>query len=72
MRRHCEAGHGGVLGFQNELEDLKMDLIASYKEPLTRVLREAILIQKMENMELVCRSVEPDSRKVKFLNSKQE
>ncbi len=72
MWRHCEAAHGGVLGSQNGVCDYKMDLIAPYKDPLARVLREALEIQKMENMEIGWRSVEKDGRKVQCLNSKQE
>ena len=72
MWRHCEAVHGGVFGSQNGVGDFRMDLIAPYKDPLARVLWEALEIQKMENKELGWRSVEHDGRKTKCLNSKQE
>ena len=72
MWRHCEAVHGGVLGSQNGVGDFKMDIIAPYKDPLARVLREAIEIQKLENNEVGWRSVEHDGRKTQCLNSKQE
>ena len=49
-----------------------MDLNSPYKDPLARVLREAMEIQKMENMEFGWRSLELDGRKTLCLNSKQE
>ena len=43
-----------------------------YRDPLARVLREAIEIQELENLEFGWSSVEAHGRKVKCLNSKQE
>ncbi len=49
-----------------------MDLIAPYKDPLARVLREAMEIQELENKEMGWTSLERDGRKAKCMNSKQE
>ena len=72
MWKHCESAHGGIVGPQNGVLDFKMGLIAPYKDPLARVLREALEIQNLENLELGWRSVEQDGRKIQCLNSKQE
>ena len=60
------------MGARNGVLDLKMDLIAPYKDPLARVLREAMEIQELENKEIGWTSVEQDGRKAQCMNSKQE
>ena len=72
MWRHCEAMHGGTTGDDGGLKDFRMDLVAPYKDPLARVLREALEIQNLENNDLGWRSIAQDGRKVHCLNSKQE
>ena len=72
MWRHCETVHGGVTGPENGVGDFKMDLVAPFKDPLSRVLREALEIQNLENNDIGWRSVEHDGRRVHCLNSKQE
>ena len=44
--RHCLSAHGSVMGAQDGVGDFKMDLIAPFKDPLGRVLREAMEIQE--------------------------
>lgn len=60
------------MGTQGGLGDFKMEIQSHYRNPLARVLREAIEIQELENMEFGWSSVEADERKVKCLNSKQD
>ena len=49
MWRHCVGTHGGVLGDHGGRGDFKMDIISHHRDPLTRVLKEAIEIQNLEN-----------------------
>ena len=52
MWRHCETVHGGVAGPEQGVRDFKMTLVAPYKDPLSRVLREALEIQNLDNNDL--------------------
>ena len=60
------------MGTQDGVGDFKMDLIAPFKDPLARVLREAMEIQELENREIGWTSTERDGRQTKCMNSKQE
>ena len=60
------------MGTMDGMGDFKMDLVSLHRDPLSRVLREALEIQELENNELGWRSVEQDGRKMHCLNSKQE
>ena len=60
------------MGTTDGMGDFKMDLVSSHRDPLSRVLREALQIQELENYEIGWRSVEEDGRQIHCLNSKQE
>ena len=72
MWRHCETVHGGRTGPDGGVRDFRMDLVAPFKDPLSRVLREALEIQNLENNDLGWRSLAQDGRRIHCLNSKQE
>ena len=72
MWKHCVDMHGGVYGEEGGVRDFKMEVVSVHKEPLSRVLREALEIQQLENMKIGWKSLDRDGRKVSCLNSKQE
>jgi hypothetical protein len=72
MWRHCQTVHGGVAGPEYGVKDFRMDLVAPFKDPLSRVLREALEIQTLENNDIGWRSLQQDGRKIHCMNSKQE
>ena len=72
MWRHCQAAHGGIMGNMDGLGDFRMNLVSSHRDPLSRVLRESLDIQELENNELGWRSLNQDGRQIHCLNSKQE
>ena len=61
MWKHCVATHGGVFGEDGGKKDYRMTRIATYEKALTRILEEAVLIQKADGDE-----------KVECLNTKEE
>ena len=72
MWQHCKVAHGGIMGSMDGLGDFRMDQISSHRDPLSRVLREALEIQELENNDIGWRSVNLDGRQINCLNSKQE
>ena len=72
MWRHCQVAHGGIMGTEDGLGDFRMDQVSSHRDPLSRVLREALEIQELENNEIGWKTVNQDGRKIHCLNSKQE
>ena len=61
MSKHTEEEHGGVMGEDGGRTDYKMKVLNTFKESLTRILEEAVRIQKQ--------SEDPS---IKSMNSKME
>ena len=61
MWRHTLEVHGGVIGPLQGLNDYSMKVTGTFKDPLTRILDEAVRIKDLE-----------DDPKVNCLNSKGE
>ena len=61
MWRHALEAHGGVIGPLNGLKDFSMKVTGTFKDPLTRILNEAVRIKDLE-----------DEPSVNCLNSKGE
>ena len=67
MWHHTQQVHGGVLGDQGEgLRDYKMEVVGRFRDPLSRILDEAIRIKDAEIKE---KNV-LDEKKIVCLNSK--
>ena len=60
------------MGTEDGLGDFRMDQVSSHRDPLSRVLREALEIQELENNEIGWKSVNQHGRLIHCLNSKQE
>ena len=60
--------HGGVLGEQGGLTDYKMEVVGRFRDPLSRILDEAIRIKDAEMKEK--NLPVPDQKKVICMNSK--
>ena len=61
MLRHCQLAHNGVFGDKGGMGDFSLEHISTFKDNLTRILEEAVLIQALE-----------EDDKVECLNSKAE
>ena len=61
MWRHTLEAHGGIIGPLNGLNDYSMKVTDNFKDPLSRILDEAVRIKDLE-----------DDPSVNCLNSKGE
>ena len=61
MWRHTLEAHGGLIGSLNGLNDYSMKVTGTFKDPLSRILDEAVRIKDLE-----------DDPSVNCLNSKGE
>ena len=51
MWHHTQQAHGGVIGEERGLRDYKMEVVGRFRDPLTRILDEAVRIKDAENSE---------------------
>ena len=69
MWHHTQQVHGGVLGDQGEgLRDYKMEVVGRFRDPLSRILDEAIRIKDAETKEKNVPVI--NQKKIVCLNSK--
>ena len=61
MWRHTRDHHHGVIGHDRGSHDFTMKRLSTFKDPLTRIIEEAVEIKEQE-----------DDRNVRSLNSRQE